>query len=100
MESRVLQRLARGIRRDSSVLKHRSRRDAAIARRLQVTIDQDLEMARVHGLHVFVQNSTVTLYGTVRHELDRELIVTVARTVEGVREVVDRLEIVGSEREG
>lgn len=71
----------------------RTRRDQIIARRLQETFDRDLELARVSGLNLFVQNSVVTLYGTIRNELDREIIVSIARHVAGVRDVVDHLQV-------
>ncbi len=76
---------------------YKTRRDRVIARRLQETFDRDLELTRVAGLHLFVQNSVVTLYGTVRHELDRELITSIAQKVPGVKDVVGHLQVVDAE---
>lgn len=72
----------------------RTHRDRVVAKRLQDTFDRDLEVARVNGLHVFVQNSVATLYGTVRHDLDKELIISIARGVPGVKGVVENLQLV------
>ena len=36
----------------------------------------------------------VTLYGTVRHDLDRELLLTFIEQIKGVQSVVDNLQLV------
>lgn len=84
----------RHLRGGDSAQGYRTRRDRVLARRLQETFDRDLELTRVSGLHLFVQNSVVTLYGSVRHELDRELIISIARKVPGVKDVVAHLQVV------
>jgi osmotically-inducible protein OsmY len=72
---------------------YKTRRDQVVARRLQNTFERDLELASVQGLNFFVQDGVVTLYGTIRHELDRELISSVVRSVPGVREVVEHVSV-------
>lgn len=72
---------------------YRTRRDQVVAQRLQSAFERDLELARVQGLNFFVQNGVVTLYGTIRHELDRELILGVIRGVAGVRDIVEHIQI-------
>lgn len=72
---------------------YKTRRDQVVARRLQNTFERDLELASVQGLNFFVQDGVVTLYGTIRHELDRELISNVVRSVPGVREVVEHVSL-------
>lgn len=59
-------------------------KDHALARRLQATFERDLEMTDVHGLHFYVQNGVVSLYGTLRHELDQDLLLTCVQRVPGV----------------
>lgn len=100
MEISVLQRMVRRLKSGESPHGYRTRRDRVLARRLQETFDRDLELTRVSGLHLFVQNSIVTLYGSVRHELDRELITSVARKVPGVKGVVEHLQIVDGQGGG
>lgn len=93
MEISVLQRMVRRMKGGESPHSYRTRRDRVMARRLQETFDRDLELTRVSGLHIFVQNSVVTLYGSVRHELDRELITAIARKVPGVKGVIEHLQV-------
>lgn len=73
-----------------------SSRDQSLARRLYNTFERDLELAEIHGIHYYVQNDVVTLYGTVRHELDRELLVSLVREIPGVKGVVAHLQLVDS----
>lgn len=68
-------------------------RDRALAERLGVAFERDLELADVQGIHFYVQHGTVTLYGTVRHELDRDLLVSLVRQVPGVKSIVPHLQI-------
>jgi osmotically-inducible protein OsmY len=82
------------LRRVTTGIDYRTRRDQVVAQRLQNAFERDLELARVQGLNFFVQNGVVTLYGTIRHELDRELIISVIRGVAGVREVVEHIQLV------
>lgn len=71
-------------------------RDVSLSRRLYNTFERDLELAQIHGIHFYVHNSVVTLYGTVRHELDRELLVSLVREIAGVKGVVAHLQLVES----
>lgn len=71
-----------------------TRTDRALAHRLFQTFEYDLELAGVRGIHFYVQNAIVTLYGTVRHELDRDLLVSLVRRIDGVEDVVEHLQIV------
>ncbi|HMB93323.1 MAG TPA: BON domain-containing protein [Rhodothermales bacterium] len=47
----------------------------------------------MHGIHFYVRDGKVTLYGTIRHELDRDLIVSLVRQVPGVKDVAPHLQI-------
>ncbi|MEX0600648.1 MAG: BON domain-containing protein, partial [Rhodothermales bacterium] len=71
-------------------------RDLALTRRLYTTFESDLELADVQGIQFYVQNGVVTLYGTVRHELDREMLVSLVRDIAGVQGVVAHLQLVES----
>jgi len=67
-------------------------KDRALARRFRDTFEQDLEIADVQGLHFYAQDGVVTVYGTVRHDLDRELLVSFIRQMAGVKGVVPHLQ--------
>ena len=67
-------------------------KDRALARRFRDTFEQELEVADVQGLHFYARNGVVTIYGTVRHELDRELLLSFIRQMPGVKDVVPHLE--------
>ena len=69
-------------------------RDISLARRLFSTFERDLELADIQGVHFYVQGGVVTLYGTVRHELDRDLLMTLVREMQGVKGVVTHLQLV------
>ena len=69
-------------------------RDVSLARRLFNTFERDLELADIQGVHFYVQGGVVTLYGTVRHELDRDLLMTLVREMQGVKGVVTHLQLV------
>lgn len=71
-------------------------RDISLARRLYNTFERDLELAEIQGIHFYVQNGIVTLYGTVRHELDRDLLMTLVREMQGVKGIVTHLQLVDS----
>lgn len=68
-------------------------KDRALALRLFQLFEQDLEVAKVEGIHFYVQNEIVTLYGTIRHSLDRDLLCDLIRQITGVKEVVEHLQI-------
>ena len=70
--------------------------DFNLARRLHTTFERDLELAQIQGIHFYVQNGIVTLYGIVRHELDRELLMSLVREMSGVKGVVAHLQLVDS----
>ncbi len=91
-----MQRALSRLRGADTAQGYKTRRDRVIARRLQETFDRDLELTRVSGLHLFVQNSEVTLYGTVQNELDRELIVAIAGKIPGVKGVIEHLQVAQS----
>ena len=68
--------------------------DKALALRLFQTFERDLELAHVCGVHFYVKKGTVTLSGTIRHQLDRELLLALVVQLDGVVEVVEHLQIV------
>ncbi len=94
MEVRVIRRVLGGAAASRRHANTRTRRDQIIARRLQTTFDRDMEIEGVSGLHAYVQNSVVTLHGSVRSDLDRELIVSIARRIPGVKDVVEHLKLI------
>jgi osmotically-inducible protein OsmY len=98
--TRAIRSLLNSIGRVSSKIDYRTRRDQVVAGRLQHAFERDLELARVQGLNFFVQNGVVTLYGTIRHELDRELISGVVRGVAGVRDVVEHIQVIDGGQAG
>ncbi len=75
-------------------------RDRTLARRLHAHFERDLELADIHGIHFYVQNGVVTLYGVVRNELERDLLVSLVRRVPGVKGVVPHLQIVEPQFQG
>ena len=94
MISKSLKRLRR---RRADVLPRDGRKtlaDRALAHRLFRTFEYDLELADLRGIHFYVQDGSVTLYGTVRHELDRDLLVSLVRQIDGVKGVTEHLQIV------
>ena len=71
-------------------------KDKALALRLYQTFERDLELAHVRGIHFYVKKGTVTLYGTIRHELDRDLLLSLIAQIDGVEAVEEQLQIVDS----
>lgn len=103
MIANALQKLSRRIEHQVGRARKRLRRerddrqtlkDRALARRFRDTFEQDLEIADVQGLHFYMQKGVVTVYGTVRHELDRELLLSFIRQMPGVKDVVPHLQLV------
>ena len=97
MITSTLQRFTRRLPRSVRPLtpeEQLTRKDRALTQRLFATFERDLELADVHGIHFYVQNGTVTLYGVVRHELDRELLLSLVRQVPGVKGVVEEFQLV------
>ncbi|WP_457652005.1 BON domain-containing protein [Rhodocaloribacter sp.] len=86
-------RWPRGLHRRSDQ-ERQTDRDRALARRLHANFERDLELADIYGIHFYVQNGVVTLYGVVRNELERDLLVSLVRQVPGVKGVVAHLQIV------
>ena len=72
----------------------RTFKDKAVALRLHRTFDRDLKLSEVRGIHFYVKNGAVTLYGTIRHELDRTLLVSLVEQIDGVQEVTEQLQII------
>lgn len=77
-----------------------TQRDRRLAARLYATFERDLELADVQGIHFYVQNGVVTLYGTIRHALDRDLLTSLVRQVPGVQGVVSHLQTVAPRFQG
>ncbi len=86
--------MARRLQRTPARDSRQTLKDRALAYRLFHTFERDMELASVRGIHFYVQNGTVTLYGTIRHELDRTLLVSMVRQITGVKGVVEHLQIV------
>ncbi len=86
--------LMRRMRSRRSSDSRQTHRDFALVQRLYRTFEHDLAMTQVRGLQFYVQNGTVTLYGIIRHELDRELLLSFIRQIPGVKGVVERLQVV------
>ena len=68
--------------------------DKALAKRLYRMFERDMELANMRGIHFYVQDGTVTLYGAIRHELDRDLLVSFVRQIPGVKGIVENLQTV------
>jgi|GEM_PF-2509629 len=88
-----LQRLAVRLYRMRSDSKRATLRDRMLAGRLRAAVNRDLTHAQLSGIHFYTYEGVVTIYGSVRHELDRDLLVTFVRQVPGVRNVVEHLRI-------
>lgn len=91
-----LQRLAKRWRGSAARDARQTVKDRALAQRLYKTFEEEMEVAQLRGIHFYVQNGVVTLYGAIRHELDRELLVSFVRQIPGVKGVVEHLQIVGA----
>lgn len=89
-----LQRIARRLQRTPARDSRQTLKDRTLAIRLYRTFERDLELTHIRGIHFYVQHGTVTLYGTIRHELDRELLVSLVRQMAGVKGVVEHLQVV------
>jgi hypothetical protein len=77
-----------------------TRKDRLLARRLYRAFERDVDLIDVEGIRFYVQHGTVTLYGTIRHEVDRDLIVSLVRQVPGVLGVVPHLQVVEARHQG
>ncbi len=96
MFAKHLQRLGRRLGFTRRGQDRQTTSDYNLSRRLFSLFERDLELAEIHGIHFYVQNGIVTLYGTVRHELDRELLMSLVREMSGVKGVVSHLQLVDS----
>ena len=72
----------------------RTQQDRTLVQRLHTAFEQDLELVDLHGLQFYVQDGVVTIYGLVRHELDRDMLLSFVRQVPGVKGIDNRLQIV------
>jgi len=68
--------------------------DKLLAQRLYRTFEHQAEHGQVRGIQFYVHNGTVTLYGTVRHDMDRDHLTASVRQVPGVKGVIERLQVV------
>lgn len=93
----AFRRLVRRLRPSSQDAARRTRQDQLIARRLRDTFEEDLAAADVRGLHFYVQDGTVTIFGTVRHDLDRDLLRALAAEAPGVQGVELNLRVAAAE---
>jgi len=93
MPSYSIQQIAHRLRRTPIRDARLTLKDKALALRLFETFERDLELAHVRGVHFYVKKGTVTLFGTIRHELDRELLISLVAQLDGVKEVVEHLQI-------
>lgn len=96
MIAKGLQSLRRQLGLSQGTQDRQTTSDFSLARRLYSTFERDLELAEIQGIHFYVQNGIVTLYGTVRHELDRDLLMSLVREMSGVKGVVTHLQLVDS----
>lgn len=88
-----IQRLAVRLYRMRPEGKRATLRDRLLAERLRSAFERELPSSGVGGIHVYALGGNVTLYGSVRHQLDRELLVQFVKHVHGVRDVVDHLQV-------
>ncbi|HET6566416.1 MAG TPA: BON domain-containing protein, partial [Rhodothermales bacterium] len=66
-----IQRLAVRLYRMRPEEKRATLRDRALAERLRNAFERDLHASKAGGIHVYALDGNVTLYGSVRHQLDR-----------------------------
>jgi osmotically-inducible protein OsmY len=68
--------------------------DRLLAERLYRTFENAPEAAQVRGIHFYVHNGMVTIYGTVRHEENQEELSARIREIPGVKGVVEHVQVV------
>lgn len=68
--------------------------DRSLAHRLHDTFERKMERAEVEGVHFYVHKGVVTVYGTARHALDRDLLIAHVGQIQGVRGVIEHMQIV------
>lgn len=89
-----IQQIRQRLKRPATVKEQRTVRDQVLARRLFDRFERDLAEADLQGLHFYVRDGVVTLHGTIRHELDYELLEDLVEGVTGVRRVISNLQTV------
>lgn len=94
MKSNSLRQITRRLRGAPARDSRYTVKDKVLTERLLRTFERDLELANVRGIHFYVKNGSVTLYGTIRHELDRDLLLSLVKKISGVQEVIGHLQIV------
>ena len=67
--------------------------DRALAKRLSNLIERDLYLTGVEDVRFFVKDGVVLIRGSVRHYLDRSLLVSLVESVPGVRSVAADLKV-------
>lgn len=66
-----------------------TQQDQELAQRICTTIERDLAAANLRELHFYVYRGTVTVFGTIRHDLDRDLLTALVGQISGVERVVN-----------
>ena len=67
--------------------------DRVLAKRLGNLIERDLYLTGVEDVRFFVKDGMVLIRGSVRHYLDRSLLVSLVESVPGVRSVAADLKV-------
>ena len=67
--------------------------DRVLAKRLSHLIERDLYLTGVEDVRFFVKDGVVLIRGSVRHYLDRGLLVSLVESVPGVRSVAADLKV-------
>jgi len=94
MHANALRQITRHLRGNPARDMRQTVKDKVLAQRLFRTFERDLELAHMRGIHFYVKKGTVTLYGTIRHNLDRDLLVSLVAQIPGVSDVIEHLQIV------
>ncbi len=93
---KLTRRLTQSLRPSSSP-DPTARRDRILARRLHDRFERDLDLAGIRGLHFYVRDGQVTVYGLIRNELDRDLLRALLEHTPGVNGVTDLLDVLPDE---
>ncbi|MGI9173743.1 MAG: BON domain-containing protein [Rhodothermales bacterium] len=67
--------------------------DRVLAKRLGNLIERDLYLTGVEDVRFFVKDGVVLIRGSVRHYLDRSLLVSLVESIPGVRSVAADLKV-------
>ena len=68
--------------------------DRTITYRLQQRFERRIEQLRIEGFQFYVQNRVVSIYGTVHHRLDRDLLLAMVREVPGVIATESHIQVI------